>query len=254
MKTDLFTLNKYLGVLLGAIISYLKYGENATYILFGSAFGYGVSFLITIMVILAFEGRQKLEDFQYPIFRREMLIFSFKSEKFLYIIILIYLMVFSAAAKLYNPDLTMNNALIFGFIATSLFTGTTLIIHANILLLTISFAALVLLNIAISYFNISEFSRDSLIVIYFPLSFFFVSGYIEEYKRLEYEVLMYFFDDDDFDDIVGSVFKRDGSAVTGPPASDFKKLSASVLIWISLLSTVNFDFSFFHSFLSAIKN
>lgn len=251
---DLFTLNKCLGFLLGAAISFLKHGDDASLITFGAAFGFGLSFLITIMVIIIFDGRKKLADFQYAVLSRERLFFSFKSDKFMYIMVIIYLLIFSAAVKFYNPELTMSNAIFFGFIATSFFTATSLIIHANLILLTIVFTALVFLNGIVSQFNLVEFSRESLIVIYFPLSFFFVSGYIEEYKRLEYKILALFFSDKDFDDLAVSLFKLRKPANIKLPDSSFAKLTASALLWILLLSTVNFDFSYFHSFLSAIKN
>ena len=251
---DLFTLNKCLGFLLGAAISFLKHGDDASFIAFGAAFGYGLSFLITIMVIIIFDGRQKLAEFQYAVLSRERFLFSFKSDKFMYMMAIIYLSIFSGVVKFYNPDLTTSNAIFFGFIATSFFTATSLILHANLMLLTFFFTSLVFLNGIVTQFNLVEFSRESLIVIYFPLSFFFVSGYIEEYKRLEYKILAIFFSDEYFDDLAVSLFKLNKPAYVKLPGSSFAKLTASASLWILLLSTVNFDFSYFHGFLSAIKN
>ncbi len=254
MRTDLFTLNKYFGILTGASINYIKHGGDSTSTIFGAAFGYGLSFLITVIVLFFFDGRKKLAEFQYALLSRERLLFSFKSDKHMYIMILIYILIFSTALKLYNPALTPGNALFFGFIALSFFTGTSLIIHANLLLLTGAFIIFAGLNAAAVYFNDAEFLRQSEIITYFPLSFFFIAGYIEEYKRLEFKILALIFDKKDFDDLAITLFKLEKPQKINMPPSNFIKAAASIILWIILLSSVKLNFSYFAEFLSAVKN
>ena len=254
MKIDLFTLNKYFGILFGALTAYLKHGSDASVMAFGAAFGYGLSFLITASIVALIDGRSKLSDFQYILLSRERFIFSFKSDTAMFAVVLIYLIIFSAAAIFYNPALTYGNALFFGFIALSFFCGTSLIIHANLLILIFIFALMVFINLTVSYFNIVEFIRDSTIVIYFPLSFFCIAGYISEYKRLEYSLLSLIFKDDAFEDTITKLFKLNKNESVKLPETTFKKIIASAFYWILLLTELNFDFTYFYGFLSIIKN
>jgi len=254
LRTDLFTLNKYLGMLAGALIGYIRHGGDTTPAVFGAAFGYGLSFLITIIVIFLFDGRKKLSEFQYALLSRERFLFSFKSDKYMYIMVLIYMIIFSLAVKFYNPELTAGNAAIFGFLALSFFSAASLIIHANLLLLTAVFVVLACVNAAAVHSNSAEFLRQSEIVTYFPLSFFFVAGYIEEYKRLEYRILALIFDEKEFDDLAVTLFKLEKPSTVNMPPSSFIKAAASGMLWIILLSSVKLDFAYFSGFLSAIKN
>lgn len=253
-EIDLFTLNRILGGVMGVIAGYLKYGQNASMIAFTAAFGYGLSFLITISVILIFDGRRKLEEFQYLILSGEKFLFSFRSDKYMYMLLFIYMAVFSAMVKGYNPDLTIANTLLFAFIATSFFSATNMIIHANIILLTLAFGCFTVLNIVVTHFGVVEFIRDSQIIIYFPMAFFFVSGYIEEYKRLENKVLLMIFSESDFENLAVSLFKLKKPDAVQMPGLNSMKLIASTALWIIVLSSVELDFSYFHGFLSAIKN